>query len=123
MRNGTGVSPYLRKPRCRTGCQTAALIRNAINSDQQKASCAALSGSHDSGRLPLRLKSLVLAFFLCSFAAFAQTPSATVVGRVTDSSGAVVPSVTIRVTNVDTNITQQTSSNELGDFTIPFRPP
>ncbi|MBK5293402.1 MAG: carboxypeptidase regulatory-like domain-containing protein, partial [Acidobacteriia bacterium] len=55
--------------------------------------------------------------------AAAQTPSATVVGRVTDPSGAVIPAVAIKVTNLDTNISQQTSSNESGDFTIPYLNP
>src|SRR5438477_8166959 len=53
----------------------------------------------------------------------AQTPSASVVGRVTDPSGAVIPSVVVKVTNLDTNITQQGSSNAVGDFTIPYLNP
>jgi hypothetical protein len=53
----------------------------------------------------------------------AQTPSATVVGRVTDPTGAVIPGVAIHVTNVDTNISQRGSSNEAGDFTIPYLNP
>jgi hypothetical protein len=55
--------------------------------------------------------------------ALAQNPSATVVGRVTDPTGAVVPGVTVKITNLDTNITQQASSNEVGDFTVPYLNP
>jgi len=70
------------------------------------------------------MKSGVLSLvLLCSFCALAQTPSATVVGRVTDSTGAVVPGATIRLTNVDTNIGQQGLSNDAGDFTIPYLHP
>jgi len=55
--------------------------------------------------------------------ALAQNPSATVVGRVTDPAGAVVPGVAVKVINLDTNISQQVSSNEVGDFTVPYLNP
>ncbi len=35
---------------------------------------------------------------------FTQTPSASIVGRITDATGAVVPGVAVKVTNLDTNI-------------------
>src|SRR5262249_35674416 len=53
----------------------------------------------------------------------AQTPSAGVTGRVTDTTGAVFPGAAIKVTNLDTNISQQTVSNEAGDFVIPYLNP
>ena len=53
----------------------------------------------------------------------AQTPSASVVGRVTDSSGAVVPGVAIRITNLDTNQSHNGVSNGAGDYTIPYLNP
>src|SRR6476661_8510594 len=53
----------------------------------------------------------------------AQQPSASVVGRVTDATGAVIPAVSIKITNLDTNITQTGSSNQIGDFTIPYLHP
>ncbi|HUQ90122.1 MAG TPA: carboxypeptidase-like regulatory domain-containing protein, partial [Bryobacteraceae bacterium] len=53
----------------------------------------------------------------------AQQPSASVVGRVTDATAAVIPGVTIKITNIDTNIAQSGSSNQTGDFTIPFLNP
>jgi hypothetical protein len=64
-------------------------------------------------------------FALFSMATFAvaQTPSASVVGRVTDPSGAVIPGVTIRITNVETNISHPVSTNETGDYTAPFLTP
>jgi hypothetical protein len=54
---------------------------------------------------------------------FAQTPSASVVGRVTDATGAVIPGVAVRITNLDTNIGQNGSSNAVGEFTIPYLNP
>lgn len=50
----------------------------------------------------------------------AQTPTASVVGRVTDASAAVVPSVAIRITSVTTNQTRNGLTNSAGDYTIPF---
>jgi outer membrane receptor protein involved in Fe transport len=56
-------------------------------------------------------------------AAFAQTPSASVVGRITDATGGVVPGVPVTVTSLDTNISQQSTSNEAGEFTILYLNP
>src|SRR5438552_12341142 len=53
----------------------------------------------------------------------AQTPSASVVGRITDASGAVVPGVAITVTNTDTNQSRHGVSNGAGDYTIPYLDP
>src|SRR5262245_9191308 len=53
----------------------------------------------------------------------AQTPSSSVIGRVTDPAGAVVPGVSIKVINLDTNLSQQALSNEAGEFTIPYLRP
>src|SRR5882724_1983242 len=67
---------------------------------------------------------LLPAFFLAAFAAvYAQQPSASVVGRVTDPTGAVIPGVAIKIINLDTSITQTGSSNQVGDFTIPYLNP
>ena len=63
----------------------------------------------------------LIAALACS--AFAQAPTASLVGRVTDSTGAVIPGVTIKITNLDTNIVQMGKSNEVGEFTIPFLNP
>src|SRR5438132_468083 len=54
---------------------------------------------------------------------YAQQPSASVVGRVTDATRAVIPGVAIKITNLDTNITQAGASNQAGDFTIPYLNP
>ncbi len=53
----------------------------------------------------------------------AQQPSASVVGRITDASGAVIPGVTVKFTNIDTNISRSGSSNEAGDYTVPYLSP
>lgn len=71
----------------------------------------------------MRFQLLVAALLAFASCATAQTPAASVVGRVTDPAGAVVPNVAIKVTNVDTNIVQQGSSSHIGDFTIPYLNP
>jgi len=40
-------------------------------------------------------------------------------GTVTDKSGAIVPGVTIRVTNIDTGITREVVSSESGVYVVP----
>jgi outer membrane receptor protein involved in Fe transport len=62
-------------------------------------------------------------FLALAGAAHSQTSSASVVGRVTDTTGAVVRGVSVTITNLDTNVAQPGSSNEVGDFTIPYLNP
>jgi hypothetical protein len=50
---------------------------------------------------------------------FAQTETATVSGRVTDSQEQVVPGVQIQLVNVDTNIVSTTKTNSEGLYVIP----
>src|SRR5919106_1394372 len=51
--------------------------------------------------------------------ALAQQEAATVVGEVRDPSGAVVPNATVTVTNIDTNISVVTVTNDRGSYTVP----
>src|SRR5689334_3379021 len=76
-----------------------------------------------AGIREIRFMKLWFALFSMATLAVAQTPSASVVGRVTDPTGAVIPGVAIKVTNVDTNISQPVSTNETGDYTVPFLNP
>src|ERR1051326_1187215 len=71
----------------------------------------------------MRLLRILVAALAVAAAAMAQTSTASVVGRVTDATGGVIPGVSIRVTNLGTNITKQGSSNEVGDYTIPLLNP
>src|SRR6266487_2034007 len=64
---------------------------------------------------------LLLALVLFSTAALAQT-TATIVGTVTDSSGAVVPNVSITVTARDTGLTRKTTTNQSGNYVATFLP-
>ena len=65
-----------------------------------------------------------LVFFLVANAAlYSQQPSASVVGRVTDPSGAIIPGVSIKITNLDTNVSRTGKSNDAGEYTVPFLSP
>jgi Carboxypeptidase regulatory-like domain len=52
----------------------------------------------------------------------AQISNATVLGTVTDATGAAVPGAPIQVKNIETNFTQSTVADEVGRFRIPNLP-
>lgn len=63
---------------------------------------------------------LALLAFLFGPAAMAQDFRATITGRVSDSSGAVIPDAAVQATRVDTGTTVSTKTNRQGIYTIPF---
>ena len=71
------------------------------------------------------VRSAVAAAAVCLIlhtAAFAQVTTADIVGRVTDSSGAVLPGVTVTVENVGTHDTRVAPTSASGDFTFNLLP-
>src|SRR5262249_31588237 len=72
------------------------------------------------------MKKYFLSFTVCFFffvvASFAQSDRGTITGTVSDSSGAVVPGVTVEAKNVATGITYQAGTSEPGNFTLPQLP-
>src|SRR5688572_31850420 len=71
-------------------------------------------------------KALLLPLFfvllLSVSSSFAQRITGTILGTVTDTSGAVVPGVTVTVTNLETNLKQSAVSSERGYYEIPNLP-
>jgi trimeric autotransporter adhesin len=65
---------------------------------------------------------LVLLVLTCSSAAFAQIRSATITGTVADPQKAAVPGATVVITNQDTNVSTEFTTNESGLFTAPYLP-
>lgn len=65
--------------------------------------------------------SRIFAFACCAAGVFAQT--AQINGRVTDSTGAVMPGVAITVTNTATNIARATQTSGDGYYNVPLLPP
>ncbi|MBI4903929.1 MAG: TonB-dependent receptor [Acidobacteria bacterium] len=60
---------------------------------------------------------------LFALALSAQAPSASVVGRIVDASGAVIPNVSVKVTNVATSQAFAGKSNDVGDYVVPSLSP
>src|SRR5215203_3424343 len=65
----------------------------------------------------------LLAFTLHAAGAAAQDFRGGIVGRVSDESGGLLPGVTITVTNRETNVSNNTVTNETGDYTLLYLTP
>ena len=72
-----------------------------------------------AGRTALVSMTVVGLTLLGPWSAFAQQEAATITGEVRDPSGAVVPGATVTVTNVGTNISVTTVTNDRGSYTVP----
>jgi hypothetical protein len=66
----------------------------------------------------MKCLALVFVYLLTSGVAFAQTESARVSGRVTDLSGAVIVGAECKITNIETNVSTTTPTNEDGIYVI-----
>jgi len=66
------------------------------------------------------LAALLLLLNLCSVG---QTPTGTLLGLVTDESGAAVVGATVHVTNTGTNETKDLQTDEGGRYVVPFLSP
>src|SRR5438128_10636496 len=53
---------------------------------------------------------------------FGQTSTATIVGVVRDTSGALVPGVSITVKHIDSGLTRTVVTSENGGYTVPLLP-
>ncbi len=60
---------------------------------------------------------------LCPTSLSAQESRATLLGLITDATGAVLPSARLTATNIDTEIRYSTRSNDEGSYVIPYLPP
>ncbi|HEU5342326.1 TonB-dependent receptor, partial [Edaphobacter sp.] len=67
--------------------------------------------------------SLLIALVMLSVMSFGQETRSTLTGRVTDSTGAIVPHARIVVTNTDSGAKVTLFSNGVGDYTVPFLVP
>ena len=72
--------------------------------------------------MPPRVQSVavLLALLLPASAAWAQVSRGTITGIVTDPSGAAVPGVAITITNIDTGVANNATTNESGVYTVPL---
>jgi len=66
------------------------------------------------------MRRLLIAVFLFSLPLFGQEFQGTILGRITDSSGAVVPGVQVTVVNTETAASTATKTNAQGNYRVPF---
>src|SRR5437764_2988400 len=71
------------------------------------------------------MKLLRTAMFLAVFSALgsAQDYRGTILGQVTDPSGAAIPNATVKATRIDTNSITEVKTSANGLYTIPFLNP
>ena len=77
-------------------------------------------------RLPQIITALTAALMilcLIQTTSFAQTITATLTGEIKDQAGAVIPGATVTATSVDTGQSKTATTDEDGNYTIPFLPP
>ena len=71
-------------------------------------------------RLTCAMAALLL---LCAGYVYSQAVNATLLGTVTDSSGAVAPNAKVVATEDNTGVSRSTQTNESGNYTFPDMPP
>jgi hypothetical protein len=69
------------------------------------------------------IRIFALLFLLLPTCAFSQAITATLLGTVTDTSGAVVPGAAVIATDVATGVARRAATNNEGIYTIPYLPP
>jgi hypothetical protein len=65
---------------------------------------------------------IVLLIALGTSSVFAQVSTARIVGVVRDTSGALIPGVTVNIKHLDTGVTRTAVTNETGNYTAPLLP-
>ena len=74
-------------------------------------------------RFGLRLSIVLTAFSIfLVIPTFAQLPTATILGVAKDSSGGVLPGVTVTVKNIDTGLTRAVKTSDDGEYRFPELP-
>jgi hypothetical protein len=71
-------------------------------------------------RQRILVSQIALSLSLCAIAAFAQESRGTIIGRVADTTGAVMPGVKVEITSTATNVVTAATTNDEGRFSVPF---
>jgi len=61
-------------------------------------------------------------FLVCAVPMLAQIGGGSVVGLVSDQSGAAVPNATVKITNILTNVSSKSTTNQAGHYEFPLLP-
>src|SRR5262245_39539366 len=80
-------------------------------------------GIERGGSMRILISTFLILFLLIPVAAFPQAANGRITGTITDASGAVLPGVTVEVTNTATRVAFSTVSTETGVFSAPNLPP
>src|SRR5215470_10599539 len=80
-------------------------------------------GIERGGSMRILVSTLLILFLLIPVAAFPQAANGRITGTITDASGAVLPGVTVEVTNTATRVAFSTVSTETGVYSAPNLPP
>src|SRR5207302_7325681 len=71
-------------------------------------------------RRALQLGLWVVGILLAPSLTFAQSTTQSIIGLVTDSTGAVIQGAKVTLTNTGTNVVLTTSTNETGNYSFPL---
>ena len=74
-------------------------------------------------KIIMRLFATLFAVMLCGLFAAAQTTSGTITGRVTDTSGAVIPEASVQLVEQQTKVSQAAKTSADGSFVFPVVQP
>ena len=66
---------------------------------------------------------LTLGIVFCAMPAFGQLVTGSILGTITDSSGAVVPEARVTVTDVATNVSRVFTTDSSGNYSVTDLPP
>src|SRR5580693_7038101 len=71
------------------------------------------------------MKKLLLLLVTIAFAAMANAQGAvgTILGQVSDTTGAVVPGARVTITETDTNVSHTATTGPMGSYTVPYLNP
>lgn len=68
-------------------------------------------------------RTFAVPLFLCAWGAFAQTTSTSILGTISDSTGAVISGAKVTVTNAGTGVRRSELTSNTGDFNFPLLDP
>lgn len=97
-------------------------VRKPVYSSAQHAGGSPMSPSLDDGRSSKIYFILFLGLVLLlapALSVFGQATEGTILGTVRDETGAVLPGVTVKVTNLGTNISRTVTTDDWGNYRIP----
>jgi len=81
---------------------------------------SAIAGLRNQTVVSLHALRIILALCVLPMLLMAQTDLSTIRGTATDTTGAVIPGVTITLVNIETNVARTVSTNANGDYEIPL---